>query len=56
MYHQEPLILTNQLSTRDPFVVVVVVFKDFIYLFERQRSQVGTEAGRERERRKQAPC
>uniref|UniRef100_A0A8C7BVV7 SUMO interacting motifs containing 1 n=1 Tax=Neovison vison TaxID=452646 RepID=A0A8C7BVV7_NEOVI len=31
-------------------------FKDFIYLFDRQRSQAGRQAGRERERRKQAPC
>ena len=25
-------------------------FKDFIYLFDRERAQVGREAGRERER------
>ena len=29
--------------------------KDFIYLFDRERSQVGREAGRER-REEQAPC
>ena len=27
----------------------VIFLKDFIYLFDRQRSQVGREAGRERE-------
>ena len=32
-----------------------VFFKDFIYLFDRKKSQVVGEAGRERERRKQAP-
>ena len=31
-----------------------IFFKDFIYLFDRQRSQVGREAGRERGG-KQAP-
>ena len=30
-----------------------IFFKDFLYLFDRQRSQVGRETGRER--RKQAP-
>ena len=28
--------------------LVLPLFKDFIYLFDRQRSQVGKEAGRER--------
>ena len=28
----------------------IFFFKDFIYLFDRERSQVGREAGREREK------
>ena len=44
-----PLLLGNQLH-------VQFFFKDFIYLFDRQRLQAGREAGRERERWKQAPC
>ena len=31
------------------FILFFFFFKDFIYLFDRQRSQVGREAGRERE-------
>ena len=31
-----------------------IFLKDFIYLFDRQRSQVGREAGREREREREA--
>ena len=36
--------------------VLFCFFKDFIHIFDKQRSQVGREAGRERkrERRKQA--
>ena len=29
--------------------IVLLLFKDFIYFFDRQRSQVGREAGREEE-------
>jgi len=31
-------------------------FKDFIYLFDREREITSTQAGRQREREKQAPC
>ena len=32
-----------------------IFFKDFYYLFDRQRSQVGREAGREREEEAGSP-
>ena len=31
-------------------ILIILFFKDFTYLFDRQRSQVGREVGRERER------
>ena len=36
-------------------LLLLLFFKDFIYLFDRERSQVGREAGREREREAGSP-
>ena len=36
------------------YELMFIFFKDVVYLFDRERSQVGREAGRERG--KQAPC
>ena len=44
----KPLFITKKETA------ILLFFKDFIYLFDRERSQVDGEAGREREREREA--